>query len=201
MDSQVKDLLLSCLNQQDLLAFQKVNRACYACAGGYQIRAHNIEHLLKRFFFDDSNRDLVNEFRLIQARTGTLISGSIALQFFDRTRYDDSDLDLYVEFQHIHPLISFIVEEAGYTFLPPDDAGRITLEEQLGIIAKRTEGNIPDDYDMPILMGVLTFMKGATKVQVMTSLSGVMHTILGFHSSICPHSLLSSTDCGNSCRS
>ena len=41
------------------------------------------------------------EFRTIQAETGTIISGSSALQFFDREIFEDSNLDLYLHPGHL----------------------------------------------------------------------------------------------------
>ena len=46
--------------------------------------------LLSRYFHHPET------FRHLQATTGTVISGSSALQFFDRSYYAKSDLDLYV---------------------------------------------------------------------------------------------------------
>lgn len=57
-------------------------------------RAFNINRHLGRFFKDPKG------FRSLQARTGTLISGSNALQFFDRTYYPESDMDLFAHRGH-----------------------------------------------------------------------------------------------------
>jgi hypothetical protein len=51
-------------------------------------RTYSIHRLLRPFL----DRPVV--FRCLQARTGTLISRSNALNFFDRMRYQDSHLDL-----------------------------------------------------------------------------------------------------------
>ncbi|KIJ42145.1 hypothetical protein M422DRAFT_171479, partial [Sphaerobolus stellatus SS14] len=53
-------------------------------------RAFNINDFLKRFLKDP------RKFRSLQTRTGALISGSQALQLLGRTRWPDSDLDLYI---------------------------------------------------------------------------------------------------------
>jgi hypothetical protein len=56
----------------------------------YFARAFNIEKRLSRYFDDPKS------FRKLQAETLTVISGSTALQFFQRNFYPESDLDLYV---------------------------------------------------------------------------------------------------------
>ncbi|KAF8184150.1 hypothetical protein K438DRAFT_1487164, partial [Mycena galopus ATCC 62051] len=60
-------------------------------------------------FFGAKARD----FREIQAHTGTIISGSMALQFFNRLTWPNSDLDLYVSLPSASITVLFLVE-AGY---------------------------------------------------------------------------------------
>lgn len=50
------------------------------------------DHLLQ--FFEE---DEITEFRKLQESTGMLISGSLSLQFFAKTKFPGSDCDLYVE--------------------------------------------------------------------------------------------------------
>jgi hypothetical protein len=57
-------------------------------------------------------------FRSLQARTATLVSGSIALQLFDRVFYPGSDLDLYVHPDHQREVARYFMDQEGYTFSP-----------------------------------------------------------------------------------
>jgi hypothetical protein len=67
-----------------------VSRAMHDNFKSYVRRTININRILKRFFPEP------DVFRVLQRQTGTLISGSQALQFFDRTFYPESDLDLFL---------------------------------------------------------------------------------------------------------
>src|SRR5882762_8146146 len=55
----------------------------------YVQHTFDINRHLSRYFPDPK------AFRSVQARTATLIGGSNALQFLDRTVYENADLDLY----------------------------------------------------------------------------------------------------------
>ncbi|KAK0452810.1 uncharacterized protein EV420DRAFT_1273618 [Desarmillaria tabescens] len=58
-------------------------------------------------------------FRVLQALTGLLISGSAALQFLDRVRYPGTNLNLYVNQQFNVQVHAFLVK-IGYNFLSSD---------------------------------------------------------------------------------
>jgi hypothetical protein len=80
-------------SQSDILSivrFQRICRQAQSAVKDYLARAFNIDRHLSRFF------DNPKAFRKLQAETATAISGSSALQFFQRTFYPESDLDLYV---------------------------------------------------------------------------------------------------------
>ena len=56
-------------------------------------------------------------FRRLQAKTGCLVSGSAALQFFDRTCHPDGNLDIYVAKEHRLQVAELLLSE-GYAFVP-----------------------------------------------------------------------------------
>ncbi|TDL16735.1 hypothetical protein BD410DRAFT_831876 [Rickenella mellea] len=78
----------------------------------YCRRAFDINSHLRRFLSDPVG------FRALMERTGTLISGSNALQLMDRTLYPESDLDIYAEQRHCREVGRWLVEREGYTFRP-----------------------------------------------------------------------------------
>ncbi|KAI0696059.1 hypothetical protein C8T65DRAFT_615610, partial [Cerioporus squamosus] len=74
-------------------SFVRMSRVCcdvQEATKDFASRAYNIDRRLRRYFSDPL------AFRALMSRTGLLISGSFALQFFDRSFYPNSDLDLYV---------------------------------------------------------------------------------------------------------
>ena len=75
-------------------------------------RAFSIDKLLSPYFTPTE----VTQFRELQSQTGTLISGSTALQLFDRVTYSESDLDLYVEHRFSRALAEWLLE-IGYTYV------------------------------------------------------------------------------------
>ncbi|EIW61531.1 uncharacterized protein TRAVEDRAFT_27113 [Trametes versicolor FP-101664 SS1] len=95
----------------------------------------------------------------MQARTGTLVSGSSALQFFDRTLYPESDLDLYVHARHRREVGRWLVEE-GYAFAPTEHQDpRFEVEVVHGMTTR--EDGI---YSMPGVAAILTFTKPAPRL-------------------------------------
>lgn len=80
-------------------------------------RAFSINRELGRYFGNPL------QFRNLQAQTGTLISGSFALQFFERTVYEDSDLDLYLHPGHLYQVGSWLIDNEGYIYVKEESPG------------------------------------------------------------------------------
>ena len=53
------------------------------------------------------------------AAHNALISGSFAIQFFERLHWNESDLDIFVEFHHPNPTVleQYLCEREGYCFI------------------------------------------------------------------------------------
>lgn len=166
-----------------LLRLARTSRAAYGAVNDYLSRAFDINNQLARFFDDFLG------FRSLQARTASLISGSTALQFFDRTFYPESDLDVYVPATHKVEVGRWILAQgyrfAPYSFQDPDFETAIVSEDD----------NIPMwIYVMTGSDGVFTFKKPSPhdpklelKVQVIVATNTPIEAIIGsFHSSGCP---------------
>ena len=87
------DLILNTLDAKDLCQLAAVNSDMQAVVKSFRMRAFKVECILSKFF---SYRQ-IQEFKDMQERTGTVISGSAALQFFHRVVWPATDLDLYVQ--------------------------------------------------------------------------------------------------------
>jgi len=81
----------------------------------YMRRKHKLENVLGKYFTTDQ----ILRFRHLQATTGMIISGSTALQFFERVVYPESDLDLYVEHRYMRPIALWLAS-IGYIYTPND---------------------------------------------------------------------------------
>ncbi|KAJ8482370.1 hypothetical protein ONZ51_g5420 [Trametes cubensis] len=156
-------------------------------------RAFNVNKRLSRYFRDPS------AFRSLQARTATVISGSFALQFFDRTFYPESDLDLYV---HPNPLVldvGLYLDTEGYIFQPQpwqEETWQAEIEYLCGTMRQPIDeiedpGELSTLYPLKSTRAVYTFVQkpaadadteGPRKVQIIVSRSSPLGAILDFHS-------------------
>jgi len=105
-----------------------------------------------------------------------IISGSAALEFFDRTEYSDSNLDLYVDHRFRRPIAVWL-QSIGYKLLPQ---GTETLT-----MALEVEPTPDRSYSKGILG--LEFIKsnGRPRVQLITTIASPLEMVLRFHSSEC----------------
>ncbi|KAI0635011.1 hypothetical protein C8Q77DRAFT_1156368 [Trametes polyzona] len=190
----VYDRILSFCAPQVLLRLARVSKAAYCAVSDYKRRAFNVDKRLSRFFSDPL------AFRTLQARTATVISGSFALQFFDRTYYPDSDLDLYA-----HPDRGFIevglyLQSEGYVYEPYswqlddfcEEAERLCEDIKKPLSRIDDEAEFASLYDMSSMRAVYTFVRrraadtlegSATRqVQIIVSRTSPMASLLDFHS-------------------
>ena len=150
----------------------------------YWSRALCIYRLLSRFFSENEAR----EFRIIQALTGTLISGSMALQFLNRTPYPDSDLDIYVEHLYSEPVASFL-NTIGYRY-EHRETQKSSLWKAIAEVRSDLRRGVDAFYDDETqdqskrgFAGVFNMMRGQQKIQLITARNSPMDIVLNFHSS------------------
>jgi hypothetical protein len=176
------DVFLSCSSPGTIARYSRCCRSSRKAVINFTRRAYNINRHLTRFFSEPL------EFRAVQAHTGTLISGSNALQFLDRTFYEGSDLDLYVDDQYRKEIGHYLQKE-GYCFVPNGEQGPSfegpTYQrcETTDFIRRSTEIEL---YGMRGVVGVFDFVKVGfpeLKVQLITAIRTPLEAILNFHSS------------------
>ncbi|KJA24233.1 hypothetical protein HYPSUDRAFT_538032 [Hypholoma sublateritium FD-334 SS-4] len=120
----VDDCLMDALSPRELLRYSRTCKTAYSIVQNYMKHAFCVDRLLSRYFSPAE----INRFRELQYRTGALISGSTALQFFDSNTYPDSDLDVYVEHRFVRTLTDWLVD-IGYKYTPlSDSADMATLD-------------------------------------------------------------------------
>lgn len=181
-----------------LLRFQRTCRLARTIVEDYMRVAFNINARLSLFFNDPQ------AFRSLQARTGTLISGSTALQFFDRAFYPGTGvlhqaiileadqritigLDLFVHKPHRRAVGRWLLE-AGYQFVPAsyqDTDFEVTILDTISLSPK----------GLHALDGILTMLKFVKRpdgdasvertktVQLIVAENTPMEVILSTHSS------------------
>lgn len=171
----IYDMVFSYCTPASFLRLARTCKSARAAVKSYMQRAFKIDRILSRFFTSPRG------FRQLQARTGTLLSGSAALQFFDRSHYPESDLDIHVPLKYGIEVGEFLFKE-GYKFKPE--------REQIDNFYEIVTTDRPPDayYEFKGLRVVLTFVKRwddgtAVKAQMIVTKSTPMEAILGFHSS------------------
>lgn len=111
LNSVVFDNLCTFLNPRDLFALRATTKQLSDSFDTLFKTQWNINRSLGRF-----SRDPV-QFRSMMAKCDALISGSFALQFFARTVWMDSDLDIYIESYpevKIKTFGEYLAAEEGY---------------------------------------------------------------------------------------
>lgn len=110
-NSDLVYLILAACDAAAMLQLGGVNRTMHSILQLYMQTAFSIDHLLSRFFPDP------DMFRILQRKTATLIGGSQALHFFDRSSDSDSGLDLFLFPGRERDIADFLMG-LGYIFMP-----------------------------------------------------------------------------------
>jgi hypothetical protein len=173
----VYDNILSRLDPGDAIRLGKTCRVASKAYANFVSRAYNVDKLYRRWFKNTEG------FRRLQARTGTLVSGSTAVQYFNRTFYESSDLDLYTFRSGAVEVAQWIVEE-GYVYRPGDTYP--DYESHIEQLMKCTEDeNWPAEgvYVNGGICTVLEFEKNGAILQLIVTRNSPFHAITLFHSS------------------
>ena len=191
----VADTIFTYVSVVDLFRFGRTCRRAHVAVSSSRRRLFNIHRHLSYFLIDPLG------FRDLQARTGTLISGSNALQFLDRTTYSKSDLDVYTHRRHGLEVGKWLMEHEDYQFeavnKQPLDFQHHMLPQDL---PRPSVIHLADDkdelekkpYSNEGIEGVYEFSKvskdGAHsfKIQVVTTVHAPIDCIMRFHSSTLP---------------
>ena len=177
-EDSLGDSILDHCSPKSLIRLLRTSHTIRKAVTKYMEKTFNIEKILSRYFTNPSS------FRFLQACTGTLISGSTALQFFDRAFYPESDLDLYVSKAWRVEVGRFLLQ-SGYTFVPYTRQ-RSTFE--LAISDTRVTTSTALYGNFRGISGVFNFEKkgirGETlKIQLMVAVRSPVEPILCYHSS------------------
>lgn len=192
----VYDAIFSCLTPVGLIRMALVSRAVHSAIKEFKRRAYNINKRLA-YYFDDPL-----SFRSLMARTHMVISGSFALQFFDRSFYPNSDLDLYIRPDTSIEVVGSYLLNEGYLFKPtPWQSSHYASEIRRTLFSSTpprkfsyrhitTTGEANILYSLKSVCAVYSFERAVgdaegdvRKVQVVVARSSLVETILTFRSS------------------
>ncbi|KAF7976214.1 hypothetical protein HWV62_7224 [Athelia sp. TMB] len=138
--------------------------------------------LLSRFFLRP------DAFRMLQARTGSVVGGTAALSFFNRTTHEENDMDLYVNPGHGYEVARHLIDVQGYEFWP---FGSATPKEFVHgskdgendrVEAQHHQETV---YAIRAIDEIFRFVKGGDtgrQIFVIATTRCTLHTILNSHS-------------------
>ncbi|KAJ8521552.1 hypothetical protein ONZ45_g1753 [Pleurotus djamor] len=192
--------VIEALNLADLRMYSCTCTTVYDEVQTYYHRTWSIDSILEPFI----PAQHIPAFRRLQASTGTVISGSAALQFFTHTIYPEADLDLYVNCYNAREVGDWL-EDIGCTTL--DASGNPTFfEERIAAITatdptlfvkppviatRRTvveEGQtiLSSDYSWLGMRAVISFRSPVSnsKIQLILAARNIISVILNFHSTV-----------------
>ena len=198
-----RNALLACLSPISMIMLARTSKHAYDAVTNFNAVAYDINRHLRRFFANPL------AFRSLQATTGTLISGSNALQFLNREVYSTSDLDLYTHPGYAQQIATWLIEQEEYRFLPTtrnDNDGDFSSVNWDSWAPWRTrfknspvtfEEDLVDVYLVSGIHSIYHFEKTTQpdtpplRIQIMAARHTPLQAILNFHSS---------TSCCSICR-
>ncbi|KAK2464967.1 hypothetical protein APHAL10511_003043 [Amanita phalloides] len=166
----------------DLIHFGQISQTARKAVTNYNRLAFDIIRLLSPYFSDEE----IKSFRQLQLFTGTVISGSTAVQLFGRTTYPKSDLDIYVEHRYCRD-VAWWLTSVGYKYNPTRRGQPISFIEAFK--ASKTEEGAEEEqseqseYALGV-ENVFDFVRAGSerKVQLISATCCPMEVILNYHS-------------------
>lgn len=107
------DYVLQSLSTQDLLRFAQCSKETKSQVESFIHRRFKLYEILKPFIPEQA----LSSFRCMLFKTQAVVSGSVALQFFTRVLYKQSDLDVYVECKFLADVEAWF-RDVGYVVKP-----------------------------------------------------------------------------------
>ncbi|KAJ7599488.1 hypothetical protein C8J56DRAFT_1040372 [Mycena floridula] len=172
LPTKVFNLVLCHLPISDIGVLRQSSSYLARMCSSYTALAFDINRKLQPFFANDA---VVSKFRRQLNSSGALIGGSFALQYFTRSEFPTSDLDIYVYLGRAESLIEFCLH-AGFRDCPrPGEFHRWT--ERLDDYEEREE-----QHDGSIKGVINLFNEDGKKMQIIIAQKTPTDAILSYHS-------------------
>ena len=177
LNSVVAFKILDYLTSPDLCRLLRVSKTFHRLVTETLPLLYNIRHQLQKYFRN------VDGFRRLQSNTGSIISGSFALQFFLRCSWADTGLDLFVTHGAVLKVAKWLTRN-DYQFVPPKSGASGDGYQE---VFEAIEDTLEDDGYAGKLDFVRTVGNDKEKkklaVQLFVVYGSPMQAILNFHSS------------------
>lgn len=183
--------LMSFFSVRRLHAIRRTSKSLRLIFDAYATVAWDLNLRLKPWFSD------VAGFRRTLHETNGIISGSQALQFFDREHYSDSDMDIFMRAGGVETMCTWLthhsyVYEEDYPVYP-----RGVMKEKLFTLSSRAIEST-SNTNRPLL-GVFNFVKRGRDVKkqevfyhvqvIAVDIDPINYVLFEFHSSECLYTL------------
>ncbi|KAF7976046.1 hypothetical protein HWV62_7954 [Athelia sp. TMB] len=179
-------VVLADCSTNEIISFRKTCKIANKAVHGFELVAFNIDWLLKRFL------DSPDMFRKMQARTGTVIGGTTALAFFERTTHEEASMDIYVNPGHSYEVARHLTDMQGFSYHPFGSANsqEFTYDSRDGE-SDRLEANHRQEsvYAIRAIDNVHRFTKGEEgrglrEIFLIKTTRSPLHAILNSHSTM-----------------
>lgn len=117
----IYNLIFSPMSPRSLALMSQTCWTIYVAISDFSRKAYNINKFLIPFF------ESPKVFRSLQACTGTLLSGSYALQFMDRSDKSDNSVVLYTFPHHLQEVVDFLIDSEKYCWVRSNDETELEL--------------------------------------------------------------------------
>ncbi|KAF7975696.1 hypothetical protein HWV62_8815 [Athelia sp. TMB] len=180
--TELTDVVIANLSTADMISFQLMCRGGRKAVAAFKAVAFNPTRLLSVFFQQPDS------FRVMQARTGSVIGGTAALSFFTRTTHEENDMELYVNPGHGYEVARHLIDSQGYDFWPfGSDTPKEFVHGSKEGDSDRVEAQHHQEsvYAIRAIDNIFRFVKGTETTRqifmIMTTRC-TLHTILNSHS-------------------
>ncbi|KAL1671685.1 hypothetical protein EV122DRAFT_284695 [Schizophyllum commune] len=143
----------------------------------YSSLAFQVKYALEPFM---DHKDVVL-FREVLRDTGAVISGAVALHFFNRVTVQDTPLEIYVERTHTMEVALFF-QYIGYQYRPRERQEAI-LADAHSLAINRFNLRNAAISELYSILDMFTLVRGDTEVKIMMVVDSALDAILDFHSS------------------
>lgn len=191
-DRQLIGLVLNSLHLSDVIRLKSASRFLATVISFYLQVRYSFHTFFEKWFLDTRG------FRETLHRSGAVVSGSQALQFFDRVNYTGSDLDIFVRIGGLGILHGWLRQEGYHSFSPKDENSSNT-DQYMDIRATQRKVVFSKSSHQRPLYGVFNFKTYPNFPRVdqviqiiVVDTDPISHILFNFHSSKC-HLLCSTT--------
>ncbi|KAJ3873080.1 hypothetical protein F5051DRAFT_338263, partial [Lentinula edodes] len=174
---ETSENIMDCIPLPDLVALGKTCKQSRIDVTKYKERVFSIQHAYRNFFSVEE----IAEFQMLQQSIGLLVSGSIALEFFNREAYD-GDLDAFCNVQHCKVAGEWLMSH-GYLYQCKEGQAVEFIDSfaETSITSTTIDAD-PEEYRSNTVAAVWDFVRSSSKIQLIATCDAPLECIFSFHS-------------------